>query len=245
MRKFSTSTIIGEESMNDVLIVIPARMDSRRFPGKPLVDVNGLPLLWHTHHQASKIGCPVVVATSDQEIVSFCASSDMDYIRTREHWCGTARAWDAYNAHLRAGIVVNWQVDEPEIDPNAVSEMIKSVNEHWPIMTIVSDLRSFQAKQPDVTKAVVAWRSSRCHWFTRMNIPGAMAHVGIYGFTADCLHAIGQLPQSSLSELENLEQLTWLEHGCMIYAVKTEKVARGIDTQQDMEELRWRLSNHE
>jgi len=232
------------------LIVIPARMGSERLPGKPLIDVNGMPLLWHTHQQASKVGCPVIVATPDQEILSYCASSKInaihsgiDAVLTGEHWCGTARAWEAALDRSDVDVVVNWQVDEPEADSEAVRLMIASVNMYQPIFTIVSELSLEQAKQRDVTKAVIARKIRRCHWFTRTDVPGAMAHAGVYCFTKNILQQVGQLPQSPLSELESLEQLTWLENGYTIHAVKTCMPVHGINTQEDLKDLRWRLVN--
>jgi 3-deoxy-manno-octulosonate cytidylyltransferase (CMP-KDO synthetase) len=233
--------------MDDVLIVIPARMESQRFPGKPLAEANGKSLLRHTYEQASKVGCEVVVAANeaDAALIDHCGEYGLSVYHTGEnHWCGTARAWEVASKRPEKQVIVNWQVDEPEAnfgDVVSASLTCRAAFSDAFVLTPYSALWTKGRDDPNLVKVVIS-NGTRCHWFSRTYMPGSYAHQGIYVFPRQTLEVCGTLPQSTLSMLESLEQLSWLDH-VKVCGWMAPRPIRGINTPEDLEEFEWRLKN--
>ena len=238
----------------NVLIVIPARMDSERFPGKPLADLNGKPVLQHVWERAKETGAEVIITSPDLEI------QDLAVNKLRAGFCrtspdlptGTHRVAQVLEtASQEPDIIVNWQGDEPLVDPECVRSLIQHV---WAVESVASSVATLVAPMPvrdrmwmaegagmvplltdtDVVKAAVS--NNRCHWFSRAPMAGAMAHCGVYAFTNGGLCLATRCPPSELSKAERLEQLTWIENGLPIWAVEMEELPPAINRPQDLEE---------
>lgn len=212
------------------LIVIPARMESKRLPGKPLIEIgqgiNRGSLLSKTYEAAGGYDVPddentkVIVATPDAEIVDHCSEHHMDWYETK-HNCptGTHRCAETLEAEdQKYDCVVNWQVDEPCIKQNDVHKLIDCITgmglhkNKARIATLLATISENERQDPNVVKAV--WLpaikgGNICHWFSRAPMAGAYGHIGVYAFDPQTLHKMGTVPVSRHAELESLEQLSW------------------------------------
>ena len=241
--------------------IIPARYASTRFPGKPLADLCGKPMIQHVYEQAKKVLDTVIVATDDQRIYD-CVHhfGGVAYMTSPNHRCGTDRICEAYeklkgeNGKLKADdevVVVNIQGDEPFIQP----EQIQAVMDCFPtdIATLAKPYTASDSLEelqtPNVVKVVFSPITHEALYFSRSVIPYLRgvepnewlgkcqyySHIGLYAYRADVLNRITQLPVSSLEQAESLEQLRWLENGLTIKVAISETKSIGIDTPEDLQ----------
>ncbi len=231
-----------------IVVCIPARYDSTRFPGKVLAQDTGKYLIQHTYERACKAGLPesVLIAADDERVVRAAESFGAPCVLTRaDHRSGTDRIAEAV-ADLDADIVVNVQGDEPEIDPDHIDLLARLLveNPDVPMATLASPLRQAeQVADPNVVKAIVDTRG-RAIYFSRSAIPydrdkggigpaaNYLRHIGIYAYRRDFLLQLATLPQTPLEKLEKLEQLRVIENGHAILVGAVEHTAEGIDTPQ-------------
>ena len=225
-------------------IIIPARMDSRRLPGKPMINVNGKPLVHWTYDRAKQSKAnTVVIATSDREIYSYCNNYKLEYNSTRQnHFTGTHRCAEVLEAIEHAAvttgtdnekrIIVNWQCDEPRVNPEDVDKLIDAIEQHYDIATLVAP--AYPIQDVDVTKVVVG-HNGIAHWFDRLPMTGAKAHIGVYAFRAETLRKLGKLKPTKLSLEASLEQLAFIEAGYNIGTVGTKEFPLSINSQQDLD----------
>lgn len=236
--------------------IIPARYASTRFPGKPLADMKGKPMIQRVYEQVGKVLDKVCVATDDLRIMDAVKDFGGEVILTSDqHRSGTDRCYEAYTkAGKGYDIVINIQGDEPFIHPEQI-EILKACfqDQTVQIATLVKPFRAdddfettlFNANTPKV----VLNKNNEAMYFSRSIIPYYRGkhhqewlanhtyykHIGLYAYRADVLQEITQLPQSSLELAESLEQLRWLENGYRIKAGITQLETIGIDTPEDME----------
>ena len=232
---------------NKVVICIPARFGSSRFPGKPLALLAGKPIIQWTYERACKcIADKVIVATDDQRIIDVVKSFGGNVAMTRsDHPSGTDRVYEAVKEE-NAGIIINIQGDEPLINTNTVNKLIAAmksnpVNEMGTV--VIKASREDIGKDPNVVKAVIS-KNSYALYFSRSEIPydrekansvPLYHHVGIYAYRYDILEKFISLETGILENCEKLEQLRALENGISIYAVVTDEPnGIGIDTPQDL-----------
>lgn len=221
------------------LIVIPARMGSIRFPGKPMVKIGNLPLVHWTYNQAKRSSADyVVVATPDREIGGYCQENGLTWMPTSEkHHCGTNRCaelLERVKPGMDIGVVVNWQCDEPMVDPHDVNRMIGWIESQGSgVITLMAPITNKQMDDPHMVKVVVT-ATGRCHWFSRAPMAGARGHCGVYGFTANMLRALQRVHQSPLAEAEGLEQLSWIEHDYHVYAMSLPELPLAINAPLDV-----------
>ena len=235
--------------------IIPARYASTRFPGKPLVDMLGKPMIERVYEQVKDVLDAVWVATDDERIEKAVKQFGGNVIMTSSnHRSGTDRCYEAY-CKIGSGfdVVINIQGDEPFIQPKQI-ETIKTCfkKDDVQIATLVKpfdadgDFEStlFNANSPKV----VLNKNNEAMYFSRSIIPyirgkkydewlhnhSFYKHIGLYGYRAETLKQITHLPQSPLELAENLEQLRWLENGYKIKVGITDLETIGIDTPADM-----------
>ena len=232
-----------ESIMNDItfLGIIPARYASSRFPGKPLVDIGGKPMIQRVYEQAKKVLKYVVVATDDTRIYDCVKSFGGKVVMTStEHRSGTDRCYEAMSLQPMAyDVVINIQGDEPFIHPEQIEALMRCFdNDQTDIATLVRPFganATFKELSNPNTPKVVFDDSKRALLFSRSVIPyqrgiapedwsahyAYYAHVGIYAYRSEVLKAITTLPASVLEKAESLEQLRWLEHGYCIQVAET------------------------
>jgi 3-deoxy-manno-octulosonate cytidylyltransferase (CMP-KDO synthetase) len=228
--------------------IIPARYDSQRFPGKPLADIHGRPMIWHVFERARRcrILATVVLATDDVRIQSAAQKFDIPVVMTRgDHPSGTDRVLEAaQKLNLAAdAVVVNIQGDEPALDPAMLTELVQPFREpEIQVATLARKISAEQARNPDLVKVVFA-TEGRALYFSRSPIPyhrqlensSYYGHIGIYAFRMPALQNFVALPRGRLEVTEKLEQLRLLENGIPIHIVVTEHQSIGVDRPDDIE----------
>lgn len=241
--------------------IIPARYASSRFPGKPLAEICGKPMIQRVYEQASKVLDTVIVATDDERIYD-CVKSfgGVVYMTSPDHRCGTDRICEAYQLWRKNDeaiadeeiVVVNIQGDEPFIQP----EQIKAVMDCFPtdIATLAKPYTADDDLQelltPNIVKVVFSQQTGEALYFSRSVIPYLrgveqnewldkgqyFSHIGLYAYRADVLLRITQLPPSTLEQMESLEQLRWIENGLKIKVAVSHTKSIGIDTPNDLQQ---------
>jgi 3-deoxy-manno-octulosonate cytidylyltransferase (CMP-KDO synthetase) len=235
-------------------VVIPARYASTRFPGKPLADIGGRPMVVRVCERASRSGAAaVLVATDDERIAAAVRAHGHLAIMTRnDHATGTDRIAEAARQLGLAEdeVVVNVQGDEPLIPPELIAQVADALVQRpgASVSTACHPIHDAAAMaNPNVVKVVLD-RQGYALYFSRSRIPyprdsGAASfcyrHAGIYGYRAGFLAAYAGLQESPLERTESLEQLRVLWHGYRIaVAVSEHDIPPGVDTPQDLEAVR-------
>ena len=240
--------------MKKVLAIIPARFGSTRFPGKPLADMAGMPMIRRVYNQVKKCEeiSDVVVATDHEGIFRTVLQFGGKAIMTSASCVsGTDRCAEALS--LLDGdwdVLVNVQGDEPFIDPAQLSELLRCMERPGAaIATLVRGIhREEDLFNPNVVKAVMD-ENGKALFFSRNPVPFVRGeeksswlskarffrHIGLYAFRPEILHEIALLPPGKLELAESLEQLRWLEAGYRIEAGETLFDSPGIDTPEDLE----------
>jgi 3-deoxy-manno-octulosonate cytidylyltransferase (CMP-KDO synthetase) len=242
-----------------IIVCIPARYDSTRFPAKVLAKDTGKFLIQHVYEQAKLAKLPdrVIIAADDKRIADAAKSFGAECIMTNPDCpSGTDRIAEAAGG-LDFDIVVNLQGDEPEIDPANIDTVAKLLvdNPKSPMATLVADFETKeQIADPNIVKVVTsheprATSHSVALYFSRSVIPydrqqggigeikNYLRHIGIYAYRRDFLLKITKLPQTPLEKLEKLEQLRAVENGCDILVAKVKHTCAGIDTPEQYAEF--------
>jgi len=237
-------------------VVIPVRYASTRFPGKPLVDLAGRPMLQWVHENAQRCGAAeVVIATDDERIASAARGFGAAVAMTgATHPSGTDRiAEAAANAGWAPDdIVVNLQGDEPLLPPVLLRQVagLLEADPAAALATLATPIRSAaEYLDPNVVK-VVADEHGRALYFSRAPIPwhrdaalggetrfaGARRHIGLYAYRVGALRRLAALPVARLEEAEKLEQLRALAHGMLVRVGDAlERPGQDINTPEDLE----------
>src|ERR1700722_12040877 len=238
------------------LVLIPARMAASRLPGKPLLDIAGLPMIVHVLRsaEAAKIG-RVAVATDTAEIAEVVKSHGGEAVMTRaDHPSGSDRIHEALgklDPERRADIVVNLQGDFPTIRPDNIRSVLAPLADPAvDIATLAAEIHTEEeASNPNAVKAVgspIGPRRLRALYFTRATAPYGDGpryhHIGLYAYRRAALERFVRLPPSPLEAQEKLEQLRALEAGLRIDVMIVDSVPRGVDTPADLETARNILS---
>lgn len=227
---------------NKIVCVIPARLNSARFPGKILALLGRKPLVQWAFEGAKACGQfdEIVIATDSMEIETAARGFGARAIMTDQKCkTGTDRLIELQKERkLEGEIWVNWQGDEPFIDGEAIGDLLQSIEEEdqqiWTLKKAIAGDEEIQ--NPHVVK-VVTDHLGKALYFSRSPIPSsgaAFKHVGLYAFRGSALEAIGKLPPSPLEEAENLEQLRFLENGLPIQVHETHQEIFGIDTKEEL-----------
>jgi 3-deoxy-manno-octulosonate cytidylyltransferase (CMP-KDO synthetase) len=241
---------------NRVLVLIPARMAATRLPGKPLLDINGLPMIVHVlrRAEAARIG-RVAVATDTTEIAAAVRGHGAEVVMTRaDHPSGSDRIHEAMkllDPDGQAEIVVNLQGDFPTISPQNIRDVLPPLDDPAvDIATLAAEIHTEEeALNPNVVKAVgspIGRRRLRALYFTRATAPTGDGpryhHIGLYAYRRAALERFVSLPPSPLEKQEKLEQLRALEAGMRIDVTIVDTVPRGVDTPADLETARQMLA---
>jgi 3-deoxy-manno-octulosonate cytidylyltransferase (CMP-KDO synthetase) len=238
-----------------ILGIIPARYASTRFPGKPLIDINGTSMIQRVYEQAKKctLLSEVVVATDDDRIFSHVQSfGGVAVMTSPDHQSGTDRCAEVARQHLEYDVVINIQGDEPYIDPEQIGKVAACFNSpKIELATLIKKINNLgELNNPNSPKVIIN-KLSEAIYFSRTPIPylrefpqhewlgrfDYFKHIGIYGYRADILQKLTQLPVSSLEKAEKLEQLRWLENGYRITVAETDLETHAVDVPEDLEKL--------
>jgi 3-deoxy-manno-octulosonate cytidylyltransferase (CMP-KDO synthetase) len=232
--------------------IIPARFASTRFPGKPLAEIHGKPMIQHVYEKASKSLEHLWVATDDHRIFDAVTKFGGKVIFTSpDHKSGTDRVAEAANlvaSNFEFDIVVNIQGDEPFIEPSQIEALKGCFVKDAEIATLIKPIKSEEElHNPNKPKVVVdSW--GKALYFSRSAIPflrgpklgdwvwkaNFWAHIGMYAYRKNILQEITKLPVGKLETAESLEQLRWLENGYQISTAVVNSESFGIDTPEDL-----------
>ena len=230
-----------------VLVVVPARMASTRFPGKPLAVIAGLSMVEHVRRRVrlSPLVDDVVVATCDQEIVDVIQAHGGRAVMTAStHERCTDRVAEAARSET-ADIIVNVQGDEPLLSPDMLDAVIRPMLEDptLPCANLISPISEEEGENPNLVK-VTFDRSMHALYFSREPIPSRKKagklplqrykQLGIIAFRREFLATYTQLAPTPLEELESVDMLRLLEHGHRIKLVPVTSNSIGVDTPQDL-----------
>ena len=240
--------------MAEVVGIIPARYDSKRLPGKPLVLIHDRPMIQHVYQRAAQAStlARLVVATDDRRIQKAVAQFGGEALMTsHEHLSGTDRVAEAARLLMLEddAIVVNIQGDEPLLRPEMIDSLVGNLqaNSNVPMATLAypqTDQDDFT--DPGVTKVVLDARG-RALYFSRSPIPAVRdgsssapycKHLGFYGYRNGFLQEFTRLSPGVLEKLEKLEQLRALEHGFFISVVMSPFDSISVDTPEDLARVR-------
>lgn len=239
-----------------ILGIIPARYDSSRFPGKPLIDIAGKSMIQRVYEQCQKSTSldKIIVATDDLRILEHVINFGGEAIMTSdEHLSGTDRCGEVAEKYPEFNICVNIQGDEPMIDPLQIDLLCACFDrpQDIHIATLVKKISSDEDLFNENTPKVVLNKQLEAIYFSRTAIPflrgsesnkwlekhSYYKHIGIYAFRSQTLAEITKLPVSSLEKAEALEQLRWIENGYSVQTAITEKESQAIDTPADLQKL--------
>ncbi len=242
----------------DFIGIIPARYASTRFPGKPLVNINGKSMIQRVYEQVKLVINDVYVATDDNRIANEVKQFGGKFIMTSEdHQSGTDRIAEAINLiqknlNKEFDVVINIQGDEPFIQPEQIKEIISCFDD---VKTEIATLVKKIDKQEDVfdinKPKVIFDNRMNAIYFSRSPIPflrntekeqwhlkhDFYKHIGMYAYKTETLKELTKLKQSPLELAESLEQLRWLENGYKIRVIETNFDSIGIDTPEDLERI--------
>jgi|SRR5665213_979538 len=238
--------------------IIPARYASSRFPGKPLVDIDGKSMIQRVYERAEKCGnlSEVIIATDDKRIFDHVVGfHGMVVITSADHQSGTDRCAEVALQHPEYDVIINIQGDEPYIEPEQISQLAGCFKDsNTQIATLVKKVQNeLELFNPNSPKVILNNRSEAIY-FSRSPLPCIRGqeeknwlqhytyfkHIGIYGYRADILQQVTKLPVSALEKAESLEQLRWIENGYRIKVAETEFETFAVDTPGDLEKLKTR-----
>ena len=241
---------------HNTIVVIPARMASTRLPGKPLADINGLPMIVHVWRRAvaANVG-QVLVAAAENEIAEIIRGIGGDAIVTdtalpsgSDRIAAALRLRDPVG---RFGFVVNLQGDLPTIDSLSIQRCLAGlVNEQAEISTIAARIETeTDVDNPNIVKAIAPLSDEREVAFARDFVrhagpehePPYWHHIGVYAYRRSALERFVSLPVSPREAERNLEQMRALDNGMSIVVVRVETVPLGVDTPADLEIARQML----
>ena len=230
-----------------VIGVIPARLDSTRFPAKVLADLWGKPIIQHVYERARKAKRldEVLIATDDEKIFDTAKKFGAEVVMTsKKHLTGTDRVSEAVKK-INAEIVINIQADVPLISPLIIDRVVKVLSDNSTLV-MATLMKKIEKKEefynPNVVKVVID-KQGFALYFSRSPIPYlkdnfvSYKHIGVYGYRKDFLLTFVQLPRSPLEKIENLEQLRVLENGYKIKMIETDYELIEVDTKEDLRNI--------
>jgi len=234
--------------MSEVTVIIPARWASTRFPGKPLVNLRGKPLVqhvWERANRAKRVG-RVIIATDDMRVAEAAFAFGAEVALTSpKHPTGTDRLAEVAGKLKSAAIILNAQGDEPDIAPSTIDRLVRALQDdpRLGMVTAANPLTSLaDVQNPHVVK-VVTDLAGRALYFSRSVIPHDrdghrgiryLRHQGIYGYRRKVLLAFVKWKPTPLEQAEKLEQLRALEHGIAIGVIVVRRGSVGVDVPGDV-----------
>lgn len=241
-------------------VVIPARFESSRLPGKPLKDIAGKPMVQWTWEQAKKSGANrIIITTENEEVGKVCEAFGAEVCMTGDHHqSGTERIAEVIELCQLADdeIIVNVQGDEPMLPPELIHQVAEGLeNDHiLKMATLCETIQNPKAVfDPNAVKVVrdtndcaIMFSRAPLPWsrdtFGNQELPDNWTyqrHIGLYAYTAEFVKRYVAWPECELEHVEKLEQLRVLWHGEKILVLEaTCDAGHGVDTPEDLEEVR-------
>jgi 3-deoxy-manno-octulosonate cytidylyltransferase (CMP-KDO synthetase) len=241
----------GKKTSLKIIGVIPARYASTRFPGKPLADIIGKPMIQHVYESAakSKLLSEVIIATDDKRIFNAVKEFGANVVMTStKHQSGTDRIGEVVKI-IKCDIAVNIQGDEPFIDYRNIDKAIEPLikDKSIKVSTICYRITNkSEIQNPNIVK-VVFDKDNFALYFSRSTVPydrdnsnsiRYYKHIGLYVYRKDYLLKLIKLKPTKLETAEKLEQLRILEAGEKIKVVETKIDSHSVDTKEDLKKIK-------
>jgi len=235
-----------------VICVIPARYKSSRFPGKPLEDICGKPMIWWVYQQAEKVKRinEIYIATDDSRIEKVCHNLNMNVIITSDkHRTGTDRVGEVARK-IKADLYVNVQGDEPLIQPETIEEAIRpfeKINNNIEVTNCMTEIKEMADLIDTTVPKVVVNKQNKAIFLSRLPIPYPKSRKGlkyykqvcVYVFTPEALEKFCILSEKGpAEEAEDIELLRFIENDINVVMVEVEQDTIGVDTPNDLEMAR-------
>ena len=237
-----------------IIGVIPARYKSSRFPGKPLADICGRPMIWWVYNQCKKVSDfdEVYVATDDEKIYDTCKKLDVQVIMTSDsHRTGTDRVGEVARK-VKADLIVNIQGDEPLLEPETIKEAIKPfyADPNLQISNLMTRIKDPVEVINFTVPKVITNKDGIGVYLTRSPSPypkGSINYsyykqVCVYGFKPEALQFFcdygSKYGKAKIEEIEDIEILRFIENGYKIQYVEVDSETVAVDTQKDLEKVR-------
>jgi len=222
--------------------VIPARYQSRRFPGKPLALIQGKPMIQRVYERAreAKFLDRLIIATDDQRILE--AAEDMGaeaQMTSPLHNSGTERVAEVAK-QINTSIIIIIQGDEPLLRREMIDDLVEVLQDKAiPMATLAVKQKDMDLLYDNNVIKVAADSEGFAHNFSRSPLPldtsdDFLQHIGIYGYQKEVLLALGKMPPSKSEKTENLEQLRAVENGYRIKIIETQFSTLSVDSPQDI-----------
>lgn len=241
--------------MSKTAIIIPSRYASSRLHAKPLIEVNGKPIIQWVYEKAVAVkqADEVIVATDHEQIYdcvkAFGGNVEMT---STNHKCGSDRIAEVASRHEDMEYIINLQGDEPMITPEAIDGVISALKtgENADISTLLRIITNKEElENPNLVKCVID-NNNFALYFSRSKIPYERnlneaifyGHIGLYGYKREALFKMTSLNQTTLEKAESLEQLRALQSGMRIITSVVNCKPIGIDTKEDLEEFKKAMS---
>ncbi|MBA2404053.1 MAG: 3-deoxy-manno-octulosonate cytidylyltransferase [Bdellovibrionales bacterium] len=244
--------------MASVVVLIPARFGSSRFPGKPLAKIAGCSMIERVYTNCKTAGFKTAVVTDNDEIEVHVKSFGGTVLRVDDDVpSGSERialAYQRFFKDAKADLVINVQGDEPLLKGDVLQQLAEfHLKSSYPIATLLRERKSSEEdfQNPNVVKAVWSEKTKQCMYFSRQSLPfdrdgknefSWYQHIGVYSYRPDALLAFVKMPMSKLEDLEKLEQLRALENGYLLGAILTTQKLMGVDVPEDIKKVEGALS---
>ena len=236
-----------------VIAIIPARLNSKRFPRKLMEKINGVPLIVMTYQNllSMKIFDEIIVATDSQEISNIIKNKGGQvFISKKEHFCGSDRVSEASN-NFKSDVVINVQGDEPFVKSRSIKKIINffrdKQNKNIPVVSLIYETNDPEIINDENCVKVVTDKNNFAMYFSRSKIPFSRnidknfnfyIHVGVYGFLSKSIIHFSSLKPSKLEKIEMLECIRFIENGQKIKMICIDTPTIGIDTPNDFLEAK-------
>lgn len=233
-----------------VIGVIPARYQSSRFPGKPLADICGKPMIWWVYNQVSQVKefSEIYVATDDERIVACCEEYGMKYVMTRKDTPNHIhRIWEVTEM-IEADYYISVNGDEPLISPNNIRQAFPAavINDRPFFQSVYREMHD-PAEVMDIANVkIVLNKEGVCMYQSRYPIPcpkGSLLFtykkaIGIECFNKKALDIFAHTPMGVMEKIEDIDHLRFLENGIPIYYKQIDSESLSVDTRNDLEKVR-------
>lgn len=232
-----------------IIAVIPARYSSTRFPGKPLADICGKPMIWWVYSRVSKVNkfSEVFVAIDDERIQQVCEEMGIRYVMTKKNHPEHISRIHEVSEKIQADLYVCVNGDEPLISPHCIEQVLPSVKPDGIFFGGAMRKMSDAAETIDPSRIkVVVSETGRCLYITRTPAPypkGSLMftynkYVGIECFTKEALDFFVNTPQANLERIEDIDHLRFLEYGKELHFSYVDSESISVDTPKDLEKVR-------
>lgn len=243
--------------MSSVVVLIPARFASTRFPGKPLASIAGKSMIQRVYENSLSSGYPIYVVTDHDGIEDHVKAFGGKVLRVNDDVpSGSERIALACERFLQnqAELVINVQGDEPLLEGKVLKELAEfHLSSAFDIATLLRERSSSDEdfKNTNIVKALFSRPSGQCLYFSRQCVPfdrdggkefSWFQHIGVYSYKVEALEKFVKLPSSELESLEKLEQLRALENGMTLGGVVTTQKLIGVDVPDDVKKVEEALS---